>query len=145
LYTIGKRYDGGAPANGNWGLYMIDNPNTAGCSKPSPVPTDGSELLAKNMRVGNFDISQPGGSQPSDPWQVTLRVAYGDADLLCSQHLTQTQPPSTKGTCATGGASYDPNDDIPTTVTDLQCKPQTGSQFCSIAVLTAVAQQRIVN
>jgi prepilin-type N-terminal cleavage/methylation domain-containing protein len=148
IYTLGKQYDGATPNDGNWGLYMIDNPNTAGCAKPSS-PSNGTELLAKNMRVANFDMTQPGlGSAPSDPWQVSLRIAYGDADLLCSQHITQTQPASTPGTCATGGASYahSPVDTvIPTTVTDLQCKPQTGSQFCSVATLTAVAQQRIVH
>ncbi len=146
LYNTGVQYTGNPPAAGNWGLYMIDNPNTAGCTKPSPVPTTGTELLAKNMRLANFGMVQPGVSPASsDPWQVDLKVAYGDADLLCSQTITKTLPPSTKGTCTPGGASYAPTDAIPATVLDLQCKPQTGSQFCSMATLTAVAQQRIVN
>lgn len=73
--------------------------------------TSGSrEFLAPLMRVANLSVQ----SQGSNLYRVTVRVVYGDDDLLDN-----------------------PNG------TDAACKTTTGSQFCSVAELTTVVQKRI--
>lgn len=137
IFSSGVEYDGSAPGNGNWGLYMMNNPNTASCSKPS-TPSGGSELLGPSMRLADFSLVQQDASSPTSPWKVNIRVAYGDADLLCSTSLN-----GNPGGCNPGSANFPANKKF--IDGQMQCRNQTGSQFCSVAVISAVAQQRLVN
>lgn len=131
-YTLGIKYDGTPPGSGNWGLFMQTN-NAAGCN---PVgATENTELLSKNMRVTDVSNTQISPQL----WHVSLKIAYGDADLLCKTSITD----GSKGDCSQGAASYTATDVI--AGSDVQCKLQAGSQFCSVAVLQTTVQQRIVD
>jgi prepilin-type N-terminal cleavage/methylation domain-containing protein len=81
------------------------------------------ELLSQNMRLSNLSIT---GSQGL--YTVTVRVVYGDEDLLCS--------PSVPSSCAPNGA-YPPGR------TNIQCKSTVGSEFCAVSELSTTVQKRV--
>jgi len=137
VYDAGKAFAGGTPAAGNRGLYMMDA--NSSCTDPGGA-TGGTELLGKNMRVADIKVSKSNAadiSDPNIPWQISLRIAYGDSDLLCSAHLN-----SSPGGCNAGDASMASSAAF--AADDMRCKSTVGAQFCSVATLTAVAQQRII-
>lgn len=129
VYSPGKQFLG-TPSLADKGLYMMDN-TAATCADPGVV-SGGKELLGKNMRVIQVSVTAP--TAPKYLSQVKLMIAYGDSDLLCA-------PTSSPGSCASGAATLG---DPALTASDVVCKSQVGSQWCSIANLTAVAQQRLV-
>lgn len=82
------------------------------------------ELMGEHMRLVNLAVNNLGGGF----YQITVRVVYGDNDLLCSPSLND---------CASNGVT-DVNR------TDLQCKSSDrGGQFCSASELTTTIQRRI--
>jgi type II secretory pathway pseudopilin PulG len=107
----------------------IDN---SGTCQPQDVTstglTGGTELIAPHSRLTNFTITQ---ANPSDPYEITVGVAYGDDDLLCSA--------SVAGSCITSttmrAADFQNG--------DLLCKGLTGQQFCGTAKLSTTVVQRI--
>lgn len=131
LYTMGKQLTA-APNSTNWGLYQLNNPS-ANCVMPA-ITTGGTELLGPNMRLAAINLSQIGSS---NVWQLDIRVAYGDADLLCRTSISGT----TTGGCSSAAANYMSADVIQGS--DVQCKLRTGSQFCSIVHLSTAIGQRI--
>jgi len=131
LYTPGVKLTA-APGPGAWGLYELDNPS-ANCTLPGST-TGGTELLGSNMRLSDISLSPVGAS---NVWQLSLRIAYGDPDLLCRTSIAGVA----KGSCAVGATSYTAADLI--TGNDVTCKSQTGSQFCSVAQLNTAIGQRI--
>jgi len=138
LYSLGVQYQGGTPSATNWGLYALPNPHTANCSTTGIGSfAGGTELLGKGMRVTNVSVLN------TDPvknlWQVSLTLVYGDSDLLCRTSLGG----STKGSCQQTAPAYLLTDAV--SGADVSCKPQIGSQFCSVAALSTIAQQRIGN
>ncbi len=136
LYSLGVQYQGGTPSAANWGLYMFPNPHTSNCSTTGIGSfAGGTELLGKGMRVTNVSVLT------IDPvknlWQISLTLTYGDSDLLCRTTLGG----GTKGSCQQTAPTYALTDTV--SGTDVSCKSQIGSQFCSVAALSTVAQQRI--
>jgi prepilin-type N-terminal cleavage/methylation domain-containing protein len=133
LYDVGKQLKT-APADGNWGLYQINNPS-ATCVKPTDpdVLSSGTELLGKNMRIAYLSLTQLSCSV----WNLNLRIVYGDTDLLCDNTIS-----SGPGSCRSGAAPF-----VGDTVQGdgVTCKLQTGSQFCSVARLGTSIGQRISN
>lgn len=67
------------------------------------------ELLGQRMRVTKFEIRPSGGM-----YVVTVRVVYGDDDLLTS--------------------TTDPN---------MSCKSTAGSQFCAVSELSTTVKKRV--
>lgn len=134
LYNLGKEF-GGTPTATDRGLYEM--PSTASCTDPG-TPSGGTELLGKNMRLSDVSLTNSNPTDPTIPWKVALRIAYGDSDLLCSPALNGNQ-----GGCTSGSSSFAANATF--AADDMTCKSQIGSQFCSVSVLNSVAQQRIVN
>jgi len=134
LYNEGTEFTG-TPTATNRGLYVM--PATDNCTDPG-TPSGGTELLSKRMRLANVSLASDDPTDASQPWSISLRVAYGDADLLCSPSLNG----QSSGGCA-NSAAYAA--DATFAKDDLQCKLQTGSQFCSVAALSTVVQQRIIN
>lgn len=118
-----------APYQANHGLV---SDNTNGCSSTTqalPVRSLTSlpglnprELLGENMRLANLSIVGSG-----DLYTVTVRVVYGDIDLLCS--------PTGPGGCGPSGGFVNN--------TDLTCKSTTGSQFCAVSELTTTVKKRV--
>jgi prepilin-type N-terminal cleavage/methylation domain-containing protein len=133
LYTLGKALTG-APSAANWGLYQLNNPSS-NCTIPGST-AGGTELLSTNMRLTNINLAQQG---VTNGWQVDVRIAYGDPDLLCRSSISG----AAKGSCARGAVNYTVGDIV--SGTDVICKLQIGSQFCSIADLSTAIGQRIVN
>jgi prepilin-type N-terminal cleavage/methylation domain-containing protein len=76
LYNLGKQF-GGTPTATDRGLYEM--PSTASCDDPG-TPNGGTELLGKNMRLAGVSVTSSDSTDPTVPWQVTIRVAYGDAE-----------------------------------------------------------------
>lgn len=81
------------------------------------------ELLGENMRLVNFAITGSG-----DVWQVMVRVAYGDTELLCSPNVA---------------SSCDPNGSYTGTPADLTCKPHSGREFCAVSELSTTVNKRV--
>ncbi len=87
--------------------------------------TSGSELIAPHSRLVDLSVS------PTSPYNVVIKVAYGDDDLLCAPSLAVNS-------CTTGSVS---NLEIATK--DLKCKGQQGDSFCATANLTTTVVQRL--
>lgn len=133
LYTLGEKYAGN-PATTR-GLYEMDKPSGP-CA--SSAPANGIELLGQGMRLTDIVIGQVNLTNPDGTWSVSIHIANADDDLLCNN-----TPAATVGKCATGSPIFS----SPTQVVGdkIACKSTTGSQFCSVASSSTVAQQRIVN
>jgi prepilin-type N-terminal cleavage/methylation domain-containing protein len=103
-------------------------------SKTFPAAYDNPrELLGEHMRLSNFKIEALPGSVAT--YKITVRVVYGDDDLLCSPSL----PAAAAGGCdnnGTPGAAIDNS-------TDLRCKAKAGSQFCAASELSTVVKKRV--
>jgi prepilin-type N-terminal cleavage/methylation domain-containing protein len=111
-------------------VLLVDKFTTA-CNGGTPLnnlssPVGGSrELMGRNMRLVNVEVKNIAASS----YIVTVRVAYGDDDLLCSQ---------AKNDCDTTAPSTN------LTERDLQCKNfRDGSQFCAVSELQTTVQRRI--
>lgn len=91
--------------------------------------TQAQELLGKGMRLVKFTIN---GASGSDLYTVTVRVAYGDDDLLCSPSLDDCNSPSTAAAIS-AESSRD----------DLTCRIGVGSQFCAVSELSTTVAKRI--
>lgn len=113
-------------------LWRDTNPTPGGaCGPVSSFPnpaSNGSELVAPSSRLSQFVITG------TSPYNITVNIAYGDNDLLCS--------PSVSNSCQTPTA-------MPTvadfTKGDLLCKglSNTGNSFCATANLNTTVVQRI--
>lgn len=135
LYTPGLVYSGGTPAAGAWGLYAITNPYVGNCTDSGLTAAQlagGKELLGKNMRVTGISLVQ--GADPM-LWMVSIGIAFGDPDLLCNNDLS-----SGTGACDDSQPSYDAT--TPVVGDDVRCKATIGAQFCSVATIQAMVQQR---
>lgn len=90
----------------------------------------GTELLGINMRVSKAQLVAVGG----DPnlYRMTLRIVYGDADLL----LSPSQNPGEQNNAA--------NFNVNATRDDVTCRNATaGNQFCAVSQLSTVIQRRV--
>ncbi len=88
--------------------------------------SDGVELIAPRSRLAAFSINGTAGV-----YTVSVNIAYGDNDLLCS--------PTAVGTCSnpnTMAAAFFANG-------DLTCKGRTADSYCGTANLKTTALQRL--
>ena len=105
---------------------------------PPSVTSGPKEYLGPNMRVTNIDVTQIGGGA-SNLYSISVGVAYGDIDLLCTAALA-----SGPGSCAPGAVTL-PGSIIWTTAgvgNKVQCKSISGSQFCAVSHLTTQVVSR---
>ena len=93
---------------------LLMSPNSS-CSGNPGALTTGRELLGPKMRLANLQVTDQGNNL----YKITIRVVYGDDDLLFS--------PS-------GGTD---------TAADAKCKATAGSQFCSVSELTTTVVKRV--
>lgn len=101
----------------------------AGSNCASDVAIDTRQLLGKNMRLLKFDVETVPGNDKA--WQVNIRIAYGDNDLL--DHYDD------------GGvlkASVDPDNKI--NREKAICKTGLpGGSFCAVARLDTIVKKRL--
>jgi prepilin-type N-terminal cleavage/methylation domain-containing protein len=124
---------------------VTDTPNACGSgatpfnvqASTANLPAGAKELLGGNMRISKFDISQV-NSIPG-LYNVSVRVVYGDDDLLCSPSLS----PAGKGGCDSNAPDAVPGDGTFNNKDDLKCRITIGSQFCAVAELTTTVQSRV--
>lgn len=91
-----------------------------GCAGNPAAAASGRELLGPKMRLSNLKVSSVGDNL----YKVTIRVVYGDNDLLFSP----SNPSAANGS----------------TLPDAKCKGATaGSQFCSVSELTTTVVKRV--
>ena len=123
----------GSPTGSTHVIWRDTNPNPAGvCTVASGFPTSpattGTELMAPNSRLTAFTI------YGTSPYTITVNIAYGDDDLLCS--------PQHNSTCSS------PNNTMLSAYyrdQDLLCKGRTGQNFCATANLTTTVVQRLTH
>jgi type II secretory pathway pseudopilin PulG len=129
------------------GKQIVSDGNHALVSRPASSPgnpqdlsagvsADSKELLIPGMRLARFDIDQRGML-----FSITVRVVYGDADLLCVEG-------STSGGAADCNSTDPMNDEGVLALSKedkgkLQCKAQKGSQYCAVSELSTTVQRRI--
>lgn len=104
--------------------------NTVGTGMTGPLTGGGQELLGERMRLVDFQLTQnPTNAQL---YSITVRVAYGDDDLLCSKALA--------GDCNVNGVSSS----VSTFRNDLVCKDiRAGSQFCAVSEIKTTVLKRL--
>lgn len=76
--------------------------------------TDGTEMIASNSRLTDYNISQ---DPSTNSYQITVGVAYGDSDLLTATQGTQAN--------------------------SVLCKGGTGDQYCATSFLQTNVGQRL--
>lgn len=103
---------------------------TVGTGMIGPLSGGGQELLGERMRVVNFSVI-PSVTNPSI-FNVVVRIAFGDDDLLCS--------PAIAGDCNANGVSPA----IAAGATDLQCKSfRGGTQYCAVSEIATTVVRRL--
>lgn len=98
----------------------------------------GTELVPGNSRltafcIGTLDVAAGTCTPAPSPFTLTVGIAYGDSDLLCS--------PSVANSCNAGAATMTQWANF--THGDLTCRGQAGDQFCSTAQLNTTVVQRL--
>lgn len=140
-YVVGVQI--GEPAPGSSApvyqhvLWRDSNPAPATCSiadvnltaaQPSPPARNGAELMAPKSRLINFTVTG------TSPYSVSVGVAYGDNDLLCS-------PVAVSGSCQKNAPEMTNLADF--TNGNLLCKNSDASQFCATAKLNTSVVRRL--
>ncbi len=87
------------------------------------------ELIGQRMRLSKFKIETVPNMVGT--YTVTVRVIYGDDDLLCT--------PSVPNSCVGRNTTPDPLSDAST----LMCKSTIGSQFCAVSELSTTVKKRV--
>lgn len=103
---------------------------------PNPNAIKGNELLGEKMRLANL-VVQPQPGVP-DSYQVTVRVVYGDSDLLCN-------PSATTGPSNCNSKQEWQDEDAIAATRKLSCKNiSSGTQFCAASELSTIVKRRLV-
>ncbi len=126
-YKLGRQVKNN-PSGSDQTWHAIVANNISGCPGTAAQTlnqqtTSGRDLMPQDMRLSNLVVSRVGTSEPAQ-YRVTVRVVYGDSDLIYSP----ADP-----TAATG---YER--------TDAACRAQTiGTQFCAASELSTVVVKRV--
>ncbi len=140
LYQLGTQV-----SSSTYGLYVlpydISQPCTTATGTTAKATLEaakkpaGVELLGKSMRLAAINVS---AATTPGTYKVSVRVAYGDADLLCNSTIS---PSTNTGGCAPSAPGYALT--TPVLGTDVNCKSTKGRQFCSVSALATAAQSRM--
>lgn len=101
----------------------------------------GKELLGPHMRLARFHVANatnPDGSSNPLLYRVSVKVVYGDDDLLCVTGATSGAK-SCNSDQPLANVRYLPEAEID----KLQCKTQKGSQFCAVSDISTTVQRRL--
>lgn len=125
-FDMNKRLVDGAPQNAREANHALqkDSPGAAAVGCPAVANqsdlTRPIELLSNNMRLAKFSVTPVGGSN-NQLWNVTIKVIFGEDDLLTGLNM------------ATGDSS------------NAQCTGSTyiGGQFCAVSELSTTVVRRL--
>lgn len=126
-YKLGRQVKNN-PSGGDQTWHAIVANNIPGCAGASPQTLNqqtisGRDLMPQDMRLSNLVVERVGTAQPAQ-YRVTVRVVYGDSDLLYSP----SAPTATDGHARA----------------DASCRAQTaGTQFCAVSELSTVVVKRV--
>ncbi len=109
-YRLGYQLVDNSPGTNQTTLALASKDGVAGCAGAA-ASNGGKEFLSPNMRLSDLKIVEV---SPDRLYKVTVRVVFGDDDLLNN----------------------------PTAAT-ASCKSNTGSQFCSVSELTSTVYKRV--
>jgi prepilin-type N-terminal cleavage/methylation domain-containing protein len=106
---------------------IVMRSGVSGCQSQAAQPltsegllSNSRDLMGQRMRLSNLVVEDLGNNQ----FRITVRVAYGDSDLLYS--------PSA------------PSDSAGATRSDAVCRPvRAGTQFCAVSELSTVVIKRV--
>lgn len=156
-FYLGQLVDGSGlsnPSGPNYGVYRTTNGaiscdpsnlttyNASLQSDLTTSPQPGSELLGTNMRVTELGVKQDGDGLAN----VSVGVAYGSDDLLCSSSLDASDP-TVAGGCNSAAPVLDNSPGSKWFIDNgsgVQCKSTTGDQFCAVTHLTTSVQPRLM-
>ncbi len=126
-YKLGRQVKDNPSASDQSWHAIVANINGA-CAGAAPQTLNqqtvlGRDMMGQNMRLSNLVVQRVGTGQPSQ-YRVTVRVAFGDSDLL-----------------------YSPSDPVAPdgyAKSDAVCRPvRAGSQFCAISELSTIVVKRV--
>jgi len=118
IYYPGVQLTNGVVGAHQASKVLIQKSITGGCTAPMSVT--GRELLSPHMRLSDLQVTNVGNNL----WQITVRVVYGDKDLLHSR----SAPANINGDEAT----------------DAMCNGQlAGTQFCAASELVTTVVERV--
>lgn len=128
-FVTGKQLTDTAPAGNQVArVLIVDELGNCGSAAAHDIvdslPAGGRELLAPGMRLSKLLVEDQAGGL----YKVTVRVVYGDDDLLCS--------PAAGDCTAQAITNLDAN--------DLSCRfAFQGAQYCAYSELSTVVKKRI--
>lgn len=115
------------------------------CSGSTPIPnlnrpltdaqyTKPQSLLGPKMRIVKFEVTP---AAAANTYNISVRVVYGDDDLLCSD-----DPAAPPNDCSSGGVSASVTDD--SLMKRLICKSiRSGTQFCAVSEINTTVVKRV--
>ena len=106
------------------------NLNSPSPNDPETIGGSGSEMLAVNMWLTDFDVARGVGSI----YNLRVSVAYGSNDLLCDS--------GTPGDCSASGISNHLTNHTPG---GILCKGGDGNEYCAVSSLSTTITRRLNN
>lgn len=95
-------------------------------------PALDTELLGENMRLADLYVESLGDGL----YKVTVRVVYGEDDLLCNAKVTDECNKS-----VSAAPTFDTNDRLNN---DIKCKNiRSGTQYCAVSEVSTIVQKRV--
>ena len=130
-YILGTQLSDNGSLSANQSHHVLVVKDSAGCTTTAQdlkgASVTGRELMLPNARLVRLSISNV---PTTNIYKISLRVVYGDDDLLCS--------PSVGGDCASSTVSTNLGN------SDLRCKDATaGTQFCAVSDITTTVVKRV--
>jgi hypothetical protein len=129
-YRLGVQLEA-TPTVPNQMTRVTDVRDISGCDTGNASFTH-KELLSPHMRLTKLNVVPLLGND--NLYEVSVKVVYGDDDLLCS--------PSVPASCSDPSSNHlaTPSDYAKD---DITCREQAGSQFCAISSLSTIVQKRM--
>ncbi len=117
-YFLNGRYTIGNETNS--GLYVEELAEGASCDCTINCVETAKQILGNNMRLLALSVDPVGTSK--SVWNISVKVAYGDDDLLSNSGV---------------------NNNDPTYLSQVTCKGGAGSSFCATAELDTSVKKRL--